>query len=140
MREVRYDPYQMQAVAQRLVSLHVPMVEFAQSSPNLTEASTNLFELVKARNLVVYPDDAIRLAVSRAVAIETPRGWRIAKEKQSHKIDVVIALGMAALGAVQGGIANQPLVITEAVLAQIRATQYRPPAFREHRFHRGLTY
>ena len=41
------------------------------------------------------------LAVSRAVAIESPRGWRIAKEKQAHKIDVVTALGMAALAAIQ---------------------------------------
>jgi hypothetical protein len=40
--------------------------------------------------------------VSRAIAIETSRGWRIAKEKQSHKIDVVIALGMACLAAVRG--------------------------------------
>jgi hypothetical protein len=28
---------------------------------------------------------------------ETARGWRIAKDKQAHKIDVVIALAMAAL-------------------------------------------
>ena len=39
----------------------------------------------------------------RAVALETSRGWRIAKEKQSHKIDVVVALAQAALGAVQLG-------------------------------------
>ena len=44
----------------------------------------------------------MRLAISRAVAIETPRGWRITKDKQSHKIDVVIALAMAAHAAVQG--------------------------------------
>jgi hypothetical protein len=36
------------------------------------------------------------------VAIETARGWRITKEKTSHKIDVVIALAQAALGAVLG--------------------------------------
>jgi len=42
------------------------------------------------------------LAVSRAIAIETSRGWRIAKEKQSHKIDVVVALAMSALAAVRG--------------------------------------
>ena len=33
----------------------------------------------------------------------TSRGWRITKEKQSHKIDVVVALAQAALGAVQQG-------------------------------------
>ena len=36
-----------------------------------------------------------------AVAVETPRGWRIAKEKQRHKIDVVVALAMASLAAIK---------------------------------------
>jgi phage terminase large subunit-like protein len=121
VREVKYDPYQMQAVAQRLISRHVPMVEFAQSVPNLTEATSNLYELIKGRNLVVYADDALRLAVQRSVAVETPRGWRIAREKQSHKIDVVVALGMAALGAVQGGIAPQPIFVSDALLRQLHA-------------------
>jgi phage terminase large subunit-like protein len=103
VREIRYDPYQLVAVAQRLTAAGLPMVEFAQSVPNLTEASTNLYELLKGRNLQTYPDDDIRLAVSRCVAIETSRGWRLAKEKASHKIDVVVALAQAALGAVQQG-------------------------------------
>ena len=106
VREVRFDPWQMQAVAQRLTAAGLPMIEFPQSVPNLTESSTNLYELVKGRNLRVYADDEIRLAVSRAVALETSRGWRIAKEKQSHKIDTVVALAMAALGAVQQGQAS----------------------------------
>jgi phage terminase large subunit-like protein len=101
LKQVLFDPYQMVAVAQRLQRAGVKMVEHPQSSPNLTAASQNLYELIKGRNLVAYPDAAIRLAVSRAVAIESPRGWRIAKEKQSHKIDVVVALAMAALAAVQ---------------------------------------
>jgi phage terminase large subunit-like protein len=103
VREVRFDPYQMQSTAQRLTRDGVPMVEFPQSVPNLTEASTNLFELVKGRGIVLYPDADIRLAFNRAIAIETTRGWRIAKEKASHKIDVVVALAMAAHGAVHKG-------------------------------------
>lgn len=102
VRSVRYDPYQMQASAQRLREKRVPMLEFPQSVPNLTESSQNLFELIKARNIVFYPDDDVRLAMQRAIAVETSRGWRIAKDKQAHKIDVVVALGMAALGAVKG--------------------------------------
>jgi hypothetical protein len=61
-----------------------------------------LFDLVQSGGLVCYPDAGMRLAVSRAVALDTPRGWRIAKEKQSHKIDVVVALAMACFGCVQG--------------------------------------
>jgi hypothetical protein len=41
----------------------------------------------------------MRLAVSRAVAIETPRGWRIGKDKSAFKIDTVVALAMAAHAA-----------------------------------------
>jgi hypothetical protein len=48
-------------------------------------------------------DAAMRLAISRAVAVETSRGWRISKEKQSNKIDVVVALAMAAHVAVAVG-------------------------------------
>jgi phage terminase large subunit-like protein len=99
VREIRYDPYQLVAVAQRLkTTAGLPMVEFPQSVPNLTESSTNLYEIIKGRNLVVHQDTELRLAVSRAVALETSRGWRITKEKASHKIDVVVALAMAALG------------------------------------------
>ena len=68
----------------------------------LTAMSSNLYDLIKGRNIVTYPDEDIRLAVSRAVAVENPRGWRIAKTKASHKIDVVIALAMACLAFVKG--------------------------------------
>src|SRR5262249_27486609 len=75
--------------------------EYAQSTPNLTAMGSNLYELIKARGIVAYPDEAMRLAVSRTIALETPRGWRLAKEKTSHKIDVVVALAMASLAAVE---------------------------------------
>ncbi len=103
VREVRYDPWQMLSVAQRLKTRGLPMVEVPQTPANLTEASQNLFELIKGRNLRAYADDDVRLAVQRTVAIESTRGWRIAKEKASSKIDVVVALAQAALGAVRAG-------------------------------------
>jgi phage terminase large subunit-like protein len=99
--EIRYDPYQLVAVSQRLAAQGLPMVEFPQTLPNLTEASSNLFELLKSRNLAMYPDAEMRLAASRAVAIESSRGWRIGKEKQAHKIDSIVALAQAALGCVK---------------------------------------
>jgi phage terminase large subunit-like protein len=102
VRGVFYDPFQMAAVAQGLQHVGVPMREVPQTPGTLTEIGTNLFELIKARSLVAYPDAALRLAISRAVAVETPRGWKISKEKQSHKIDVVVALAMAAHAAVLG--------------------------------------
>jgi phage terminase large subunit-like protein len=102
LRKALFDPWQMQATAQRLTRLGVKVEEFPQSPANLTTASQNLYELIQGQGLVVYPDADLRLAISRAVAIETPRGWRIGKDKQAHKIDIVIALAMAAHAAVQG--------------------------------------
>jgi hypothetical protein len=77
------------------------MEEFAQTTANLTDSSSNLYELIRGRSLIAYPDEAIRLSVSQAIAVETPRGWRITKEKSRHKIDVVVALGMACHAAIK---------------------------------------
>jgi hypothetical protein len=92
----------MASVAQRLAKSGVPMEEFPQTTGNLTAASTNLYEALKGRNFLTYPDAAIRLSMSHAVAVESSRGWRIAKEKQAHRIDIIVALAQAALGAVEG--------------------------------------
>jgi phage terminase large subunit-like protein len=73
-----FDPWQMQAVAQRLQKQGLPVEEFPQTSPNLTAASQNLFDLVESQGLVMYADEQMRLAISRAVAIETPRGCELA--------------------------------------------------------------
>jgi hypothetical protein len=51
---------------------------------------------------MLYPDAAMRLAISRAIMHESSRGWRLDKLKQAHKIDVVVALSMAALAAIRG--------------------------------------
>ena len=95
--------------AQRLLANGIHVEEFPQSSGRLTESSQNLLELIKSGNIVLYPDADIRLAVSRAVAKESSPGWRIGKEIQSHKIDVVVALGMAALVAAQRGAREHPV-------------------------------
>ena len=103
MRKVWFDPFQMVSVAQRLQKAHVPVEEFPQSIPNLTASTSNLFDLIQARTLVLYPDAGMRLAVSRAIVTESSRGWKIDKLKQSHHIDVVVALSMACLAAVRDG-------------------------------------
>jgi phage terminase large subunit-like protein len=102
VRRVLYDPYQLAAVMQRLAKQNLPVEEFPQSAPNLTAASQNLFDLIQSQAIVLYPDAAMRLAVSRAVAIETPRGWRIGKDKQLFKVDSIVALAMSAYAAVRG--------------------------------------
>jgi phage terminase large subunit-like protein len=116
LRECRYDPFQMAASAARLTARGIPMVEYPQTVGGLTESSNNLYELIKGRNLSVYPDDEMRMAVSRAVAVESPRGWKISKAVQTHKIDIVIALGLACLGAVGSASKKPPMIIDKDVL------------------------
>ena len=102
LRQVLFDPFQMAAVSQRLAKAHVPIEEYPQTVPNLTAATSNLFDLIQSRGIALYPDAAMRLAVSRAIIVESSRGWRLDKLKQQHKIDVVVALSMACLAAVRG--------------------------------------
>jgi hypothetical protein len=111
IQAVSYDPWQLVAVSERLRHAGLPMEECPQTPPRQTEFTNNLEELIRSNSLVVYPDAAMRLAMSRAVVVENPRGKRIAKEKASHKIDVVVALAMSALGAVRGGQTAEPGII-----------------------------
>jgi hypothetical protein len=97
-----FDPFQMVSTSQRLAKAHVPIEPFAQTLPNLTAMTENLFDLIQSRSLALYPDATMRLAASRAVLVESSRGQRIGKEKQSHHIDVIVALAMACLAAVKG--------------------------------------
>ena len=122
--KVLADPWQMMNSIQRLARGGLPIEEYPQSVPNLTAASQNLFDLIQGRNLLVYPDSGMRLAVSRAVAIESPRGWRITKEKASHRVDLVIALAMACHACVQDQ-AAAPVVISQELLGRIVALPKR---------------
>lgn len=105
IKEVAYDPYQLQAVAQNMRRAGINMVEFVQSSGNLNEVATRLFNLITERKISFYPAPNLRQAFSNTIATESTRGWKIDKAKQSHRIDLVVALGMAvtaAMRAVEG--------------------------------------
>jgi phage terminase large subunit-like protein len=101
LRKVLYDPFQLASTMQRLAQRGVRVEEFPQSVPNLTAASQGLYDLIMSQGIVAYADAGLRLAISRAVAVEGSRGWKISKEKASHKIDQVVALAMACHAATQ---------------------------------------
>jgi phage terminase large subunit-like protein len=136
MRAVYFDPYQLQNSAQRLRRAGVPMVEFPQSVPNITEASTNLFELIRDRNLAVYADEDFRRSITHCVAKETPRGWHISKSKASHKIDCIVALSMAALAAVRAARrygSSPPALISYEGLGYVdQAQRFHPTTLTTH--------
>jgi phage terminase large subunit-like protein len=101
IHRVLYDPFQMARSAVTLKRAGLPMEEYPQTTGNLTAAGQNLFELVRGRNLRMYPDDELRGHALNAVAVDTGRGWRLAKEKSSRKIDGVVALSFACLDALR---------------------------------------
>ena len=115
---VRVDPYQAIQLTQRLAREGFSKVEeFPQTTGNLTTMGNALVELLRGGNLDLYPDDPMRRAALQAVAIESARGWRIAKERSRHRVDVIVALAMACHAAVlatpHGGAASVTVVRRE---------------------------
>jgi phage terminase large subunit-like protein len=102
VRTVLYDPWAMQASAQRLKARGLPMKEFAQTAGNLTAASAALYDAIVSGALVAYPSAELRNAVSQSITVETARGLRISKANaKKSRIDVVIALSMATFAAME---------------------------------------
>ncbi len=93
------DPYQMHRSITTLAKAGVPIMEFPQTQANMTRMSQLLFDLLRGKNLVLYPDPDLREQALHTVAIETGRGLRITKEKLSKKIDAIVALSMACVAA-----------------------------------------
>jgi phage terminase large subunit-like protein len=93
------DPWQLHRSITTLQAAGLPIQEFPQTTANTTRMGTVLFDLLKGRNLRLYPDDELREQALNTIAIETPRGFRIAKEKASKKIDAIVALSMACVAA-----------------------------------------
>jgi phage terminase large subunit-like protein len=103
LQSVYYDPWQGIGLAQRLTRQGVNMIEWPQTVGNLSLMGGNLLELIKRQQLVSYPADDLRMAISKTVAIESSRGFRLGKVKASDRVDPVIALAMGALAVVQAG-------------------------------------
>ena len=51
----------------------------------------------------MYPAADLRQQALNTVAVENPRGFRIAKDKASKKIDAIVALAMACCVAIERG-------------------------------------
>ena len=92
LRSVVYDPYQLASVMQRLERAGMPVEEYPQTPGNLTAMGQNLYELVNGRNLVAYPDAAMRLAVQPrrrgrdAPRLEDLKGKAVAQDRRRRRI------------------------------------------------------
>ena len=61
--------------------------------------TNDLLDMLTQKQLVLYPDRSHRKEAKQTIGKETARGLRITKEKTSHKIDQIVALGMAIQAA-----------------------------------------
>ncbi len=94
------DPYQCHRTIMTLQQAGLPIIEYPQTTANTTRMGQTLFDLLHGRNLRLYPSAELRAQALHTVAVETPRGWRLAKDKVSHKVDAIVALALVATAAV----------------------------------------
>ena len=132
LQAIYVDPFQMHRSITTLQQAGLPVREFPQTPLNLTRMGQTLLDLLRGRNLCLYPDDELRAQALSTVAIESPRGFRLAKERAGKKIDAIVALSMACIAALDEPVIAVPL--TDADLAQmerqeravLRAMGFRP--------------
>ena len=95
VREVAYDPWRFRSEALRLEDAGLPMVEFPQTAARMVPASERLLGAIVEGRLTHANDPTLNEHVARAIARETPRGWRLDKARETDQIDALIALAMA---------------------------------------------
>ena len=99
VQQILCDPYQLHRSITTLRAAGLPVEEFPQMQANTVRMGQGLYELLKGVNLRLYPNEELRAQALHTVAIESPRGFRIAKEKASNKIDAIVACSMACVAA-----------------------------------------
>ncbi len=97
VQAIYVDPYQAHRSITTLREADLPIVEFPQTVANTTRMGQTLYELLKGQNLRLYPDAELRQQALNTIAVESTRGFRIAKEKASKKIDGIVALSLACV-------------------------------------------
>ena len=132
VQAIYVDPLQMHRSSTTLQQAGLPVQEFPQTPLNPTRMGQTLLDLLRGRNLCLYPDDELRAQALSTVAVESSRGFRLAKERAGKKIDAIVALSMACIAALDEPVTALPL--TDADLAPIelqeravlRAMGFRP--------------
>jgi phage terminase large subunit-like protein len=91
---VRYDPWQLHSIAMELREADINMIEMPQTAQRV-EADQALYDAIIGRSIRHFNHPDLNEHITNAVAVETARGFRLAKEKASFKIDAAVALSMA---------------------------------------------
>ena len=121
------DPYQAHGLIAELRRDGLPVAEYPQTVANLTRMGQALLDALTQQRLRLYPDATFRQQALNTVAIESPRGFRISKTTGGRKIDLIVALAMAVVAALDSADvwSNQELFILD------RTVGTPPDAFSE---------
>lgn len=92
------DPYQLHSLILEWEKAGIRVIELAQNAGRV-ESDQALYDAIVGGALRHYNEPTLTEHIQNAVAVETPRGFRLAKEKTSKKIDAAVALSMAHWGA-----------------------------------------
>jgi hypothetical protein len=110
------DPFQLHSLIVEWEKKGIKVIELAQNAGRV-EADQGLYDAIVARVVRHYNDPNLNDALKNAVAAETPRGFRLAKEKASKKIDAAVALSMAVYGARLKGVMPGEITVIKDIFA-----------------------
>jgi hypothetical protein len=122
---VAADPYQFSRSMKTLQNAGLRVEEVVQNTDVMIRASQNFFNLLRRGQYHTYPDEEAATHIRNTVAVETSRGYRIAKDKTNISgralrtrrwkkyIDFTVAASISALYSIEmGGVgAPAPIVI-----------------------------
>ena len=100
VRAVVCDPFQLHTAVLTWQRAGITVHELAQNAGRV-ESDQALYDAIISKSIRHFNHPELNEAVRNAIAIETPRGFRLAKERASKKIDPAVALAMAAWGGVK---------------------------------------
>jgi|GEM_PF-2425913 len=98
LRAVVCDVYQLHTCVIKWEKAGIKVIELNQNAGRV-DSDQALYNAINSQSIRHYNEPELTRAVRNAVARETPRGFRLDKEKASRKIDAAVALSMAYWGA-----------------------------------------
>ncbi|MDD5189917.1 MAG: hypothetical protein PHE50_02660 [Dehalococcoidales bacterium] len=120
------DPYQLHSLILKWEKVGIKVIELAQNAGRV-ESDQALYTAILGRTIRHYNDPTLNEHIKNAVAVESPRGYRLAKEKTSHKIDAAVALSMAHWGALAGKFVPQEATAVDNPFYIYSSNEQIPP-------------
>ena len=94
--ELAHDPWRFTSEAVRLQRDHrLPVVAFPMSASRMGQMSETLHSAIVSGRLTHPNHPILNRHAANAIAVEAPRGWRLAKPADDAPIDALVALGEA---------------------------------------------